>query len=164
TISLELIRRRRPQHPGNASCVVESLMVCPVPGRLVFVRLFHTKRENLVIHGIRRTSPLALGLSVLLAGCSGAPSNQHAEHKQPAAKAAAPAQPAPKAAAPAAEAKPAAKAEVSAEAEAEIKANLAKLAPEDRKLAEAQRFCAIEEDSRLGAMGEPLKLMIQGKA
>jgi hypothetical protein len=47
-----------------------------------------------------------------------------------------------------------------AEEEAEIKENLAKLSPEDRKLADAQRFCAIDEDHRLGEMGVPYKVMI----
>jgi hypothetical protein len=47
------------------------------------------------------------------------------------------------------------------EAEAEIKANLAKLSPEDRKLAEAQKYCAVEDDNRLGEMGVPIKLTIK---
>lgn len=45
--------------------------------------------------------------------------------------------------------------------EAKIKANLAKLPEADRKLAEAQRYCAVEDDSRLGSMGVPLKVMIK---
>jgi hypothetical protein len=45
--------------------------------------------------------------------------------------------------------------------EAEIKANLAKLPAKDRKLAEDQKFCAVEEDSRLGAMGVPVKVTIK---
>jgi hypothetical protein len=45
--------------------------------------------------------------------------------------------------------------------EAGIKASLAKLAPEDQKLAEAQRFCAVEEENRLGSMGVPVKVMIK---
>jgi hypothetical protein len=45
--------------------------------------------------------------------------------------------------------------------EAEIKANLAKLSAEDRKLAEAQKYCAIEDDNRLGEMGVPIKLTIK---
>ncbi|HUY91567.1 MAG TPA: efflux RND transporter periplasmic adaptor subunit [Pirellulales bacterium] len=48
--------------------------------------------------------------------------------------------------------------------DARIKAALAKLSPNDRKLAEAQRFCAVLEGSRLGAMGAPVKLVIGGKA
>jgi uncharacterized protein (TIGR03000 family) len=43
-----------------------------------------------------------------------------------------------------------------------IAANLAKLRPEDRKLAEAQRLCA-EEDTPLGAMGVPVKIMLKGQ-
>ena len=45
--------------------------------------------------------------------------------------------------------------------EAEIKASLDKLSPEDRKLAEAQRFCAVENDNRLGSMGAPFKIMVK---
>ena len=61
-------------------------------------------------------------------------------------------------------AKSPAKPDAKAEEEAEVKANLAKLSPEDRKLAEDQRFCAVEgEESRLGAMGVPIKLSLQGK-
>lgn len=47
------------------------------------------------------------------------------------------------------------------EKDADIKANLAKLAPEDRKLAEEQKFCVVESDTRLGAMGVPLKIMVK---
>jgi len=45
--------------------------------------------------------------------------------------------------------------------EAKIKANLAKLGDDDRKLAEAQKFCAVETDHRLGAMGVPIKVMLK---
>jgi len=47
------------------------------------------------------------------------------------------------------------------EEEAEIQANLAKLSPEDRKLAEAQKYCAIEDENRLGAMGPPVKILVK---
>jgi hypothetical protein len=47
------------------------------------------------------------------------------------------------------------------DAEAGIDANLANLSPEDRKLAEAQRFCAVENENRLGSMGVPMKIMLQ---
>lgn len=47
------------------------------------------------------------------------------------------------------------------DAEAERQANLAQLSPEDRKLAEAQRFCAVETKNRLGSMGVPMKIMLQ---
>ena len=47
--------------------------------------------------------------------------------------------------------------------DARIKAALAKLSPEDRKLAEAQRYCPIIEDSRLGSMGVPVKLTLDGE-
>ena len=48
-------------------------------------------------------------------------------------------------------------------AEAKISANLAKLSPEDRKIAESQRFCAVLQKNRLGKMGVPIKVMIQGR-
>jgi Cu(I)/Ag(I) efflux system membrane fusion protein len=44
-----------------------------------------------------------------------------------------------------------------------IKANLAKLSDEDRKAAEAQRFCAIKTDRVLGSTGVPRKLSIEGR-
>jgi hypothetical protein len=47
--------------------------------------------------------------------------------------------------------------------EAAIQANLAKLKPEDRKLAEAQKFCAIQTKNRLGSMGTPIKITIKDK-
>jgi hypothetical protein len=50
-----------------------------------------------------------------------------------------------------------------ADEEAEIAANLAKLKPEDRKLAEAQWLCPVMDDTRLGAMDVPPKVMIKGR-
>lgn len=41
-----------------------------------------------------------------------------------------------------------------------VAANLDKLDPADRKLAKAQGFCAVDDDSRLGSMGVPLKVMV----
>jgi hypothetical protein len=53
---------------------------------------------------------------------------------------------------------------VDAEKEAEIAANMAKLSEEDRKAAEAQKFCAVENGNRLGgSMGVPYKVMIEGQ-
>ncbi len=40
---------------------------------------------------------------------------------------------------------------------------IAKLPAADQPLAEAQLFCPIEEGSRLGSMGTPVKLMLEGK-
>jgi Cu(I)/Ag(I) efflux system membrane fusion protein len=40
---------------------------------------------------------------------------------------------------------------------------LGKLNPEDRSIAEAQRFCAVLTESRLGSMGVPVKLTIEGE-
>ena len=42
-------------------------------------------------------------------------------------------------------------------------AAVAKLSAADQPLAEAQLFCPIEEGSRLGSMGTPVKLMLGGK-
>jgi Cu(I)/Ag(I) efflux system membrane fusion protein len=47
--------------------------------------------------------------------------------------------------------------------EAEIRAALAKLGDKDRAAAVAQRFCVVQRDNRLGSMGVPVKLMIQGQ-
>jgi hypothetical protein len=47
---------------------------------------------------------------------------------------------------------------------AKIKASLEKLSPDDRKLAEEQKFCALENENRLGAMGVPYKVTIEGEA
>jgi hypothetical protein len=47
--------------------------------------------------------------------------------------------------------------------EIEIRDVLAKLSPEDRALAEKQRFCVIEDESRLGSMGPPIKLDVKGR-
>lgn len=40
---------------------------------------------------------------------------------------------------------------------------LAELSPEDRKLAEEQKFCAVANESRLGGMGTPYKVTIKGQ-
>src|SRR5262249_21761825 len=48
-------------------------------------------------------------------------------------------------------------------AEAEIQSALAKLSSADREVAIAQRFCVVLGDSRLGSMGMPEKLVIDGK-
>jgi len=50
-----------------------------------------------------------------------------------------------------------------ADDEAEIKTGLAELSPADRALAEAQRYCPVIESNRLGSMGTPVKLIIDGK-
>jgi len=50
----------------------------------------------------------------------------------------------------------------SAEA-AKIKLAMAKLTPEDRRIAEAQFVCAIDQDSPLGSMGPILKVVIKGQ-
>jgi hypothetical protein len=47
--------------------------------------------------------------------------------------------------------------------EAEIEAALAKLSLGDRQAAEAQRFCPVIEDSRLGSMGPPVKVIVEGQ-
>jgi Cu/Ag efflux protein CusF len=48
--------------------------------------------------------------------------------------------------------------------EEKVKANLAKLSDEDRRLAEAQKYCAVEQDNLLGSMGKPYKLVLKGQA
>lgn len=46
--------------------------------------------------------------------------------------------------------------------DADVTAAMAKLSPEDRKEAEAQKFCAVMGDNLLGSMGTPLKVEIDG--
>jgi uncharacterized protein (TIGR02231 family) len=50
----------------------------------------------------------------------------------------------------------------SAEA-AKIRVNMEKLSPEDRRMAETQVFCAIDQDSPLGSMGPIYKVMVKGQ-
>ncbi len=47
--------------------------------------------------------------------------------------------------------------------EAKYRAALAKQDREDRNLAEAQKYCAVETENRLGSMGKPFKLEIDGQ-
>jgi Cu(I)/Ag(I) efflux system membrane fusion protein len=58
---------------------------------------------------------------------------------------------------------PAPAAAAPSEEDAMVRANLAKLSPEDRALAEQQKFCPIQEDNRLGSMGAPVKLALRGQ-
>ena len=52
---------------------------------------------------------------------------------------------------------------VSSEEEEDVRAGLAKLSTEDRKLAVAQGWCPVESENRLGAMGKPIKVMVKGQ-
>lgn len=47
--------------------------------------------------------------------------------------------------------------------DAKLLAAFKKLTPADRALAEQQKFCPILENSRLGSMGVPVKVMVDGK-
>ena len=47
--------------------------------------------------------------------------------------------------------------------EAEIAKALAELSPEDQQAAKRQQFCVVIPDSRLGSMGAPVKLTVQGQ-
>jgi len=47
--------------------------------------------------------------------------------------------------------------------DADVATAMAKLSPDDRKEAEAQKFCAVMGDSLLGSMGTPLKLDVNGQ-
>jgi hypothetical protein len=49
---------------------------------------------------------------------------------------------------------------VSPEEQARIATALARLEPEDRALAEAQQYCAVESENRLGLMGTPVKVLV----
>lgn len=48
--------------------------------------------------------------------------------------------------------------------EAKIKVAFAKLSEEDRATAAAQRYCPMMDNVRLGSMGAPVKVVIEGKA
>lgn len=52
---------------------------------------------------------------------------------------------------------------ITAADQVKIRAQMEKLSPEDRKLAEAQVFCAIDQDSPLGTMGPILKVNVKGQ-
>ena len=45
----------------------------------------------------------------------------------------------------------------------EVAGERAKLSPDDRALVEAQEWCVVSTEERLGAMGPPLKLDIKGQ-
>jgi hypothetical protein len=45
----------------------------------------------------------------------------------------------------------------------EVAAERSKLSPEDRALVDAQEWCVVNEEGRLGSMGEPVKLTIKGQ-
>lgn len=47
--------------------------------------------------------------------------------------------------------------------EAKIEKSLQDLAPADRRAAEQQRFCPVMQHQRLGAMGTPVKVSIEGR-
>ena len=44
-----------------------------------------------------------------------------------------------------------------------VPAERAKLSPEDRALVEAQEWCVVQTDERLGSMGPPIKLEVKGQ-
>lgn len=58
---------------------------------------------------------------------------------------------------------PAGQAQVDTNTSDDIAAERTKLDPEDRALVEAQEWCVISTDERLGVMGPPIKLDIQGQ-
>lgn len=45
----------------------------------------------------------------------------------------------------------------------DARANVHKLSPEDRKLAEEQGFCPVHMNNPLGSMGVPVKVMVKGQ-
>lgn len=47
------------------------------------------------------------------------------------------------------------------EEEADIRASMAKLSPKDRVTAEAQGYCPVMTDNKLGTMGAPIKVMVK---
>lgn len=96
---------------------------------------------------ITSSNPIAIGnciavLVFLLAGCNSAttsqPSKSQASDKKPDQGA--------------------------LDANAEIAGERAKLSPEDRAHVEAQEWCVVSDDERLGSMGPPIKLDVNGQA
>jgi hypothetical protein len=59
--------------------------------------------------------------------------------------------------------KPAGRQGVADDGAEKVAAERAKLSPEDRALVEAQEWCVIQTDERLGSMGPPIKLDIKGQ-
>ncbi len=60
--------------------------------------------------------------------------------------------------------KPAPAKEVASKEKDEVAEERAKLSEEDRKLVDAQEWCVISKDERLGSMGAPIKLDVNGQA
>jgi hypothetical protein len=56
-----------------------------------------------------------------------------------------------------------AKPEMPEDVDTEVSAALAELSPEDRALAKAQKYCAVESENLLGSMGAPVKVIIEGE-
>ena len=60
--------------------------------------------------------------------------------------------------------KPGAPVSAKTEAADEVAQERSKLSPEDRALVDAQEWCVVQEDERLGSMGPPIKVTIKGEA
>ena len=58
---------------------------------------------------------------------------------------------------------PVAPSKAAAPASDEVRAVRAKLAPDERALVEAQEWCVVQTDERLGSMGAPIRLDIKGQ-
>jgi hypothetical protein len=50
-----------------------------------------------------------------------------------------------------------------ADEDADLRAERAKLSPEDQRLVAAQEFCAVSTAERLGSMGPPVKVVVKGQ-
>jgi hypothetical protein len=59
------------------------------------------------------------------------------------------------------EKKPVAEVKKESEEETSLKEAMSKMPEEDQRAALAQKFCAVQNDSRLGSMGQPIKVMIE---
>jgi hypothetical protein len=82
-------------------------------------------------------SPLRLLVLVVLAGCQGKPSPDMTTI---------------------------ASASTPRDTDADIRANLSQLGPEDQQLAEQQKYCPMMEGVRLGEMGRPYLVSVRGES
>jgi hypothetical protein len=93
-----------------------------------------TRKEDITMKTAHLLGPVLLGTALAVAGCGGASDRSETAAQQAGTEG----------------------------DQAKVKANLAKLSPEDRKLAEAQKLCPVSGEP-LGEMGPPVKIEVEGQ-